>query len=140
LPKIDVAGTYIVKLDLKDESGKQISENIYWFSGKEPNADMPDMSDISKLPAVDLKISFQVKDSGKEIIVNVKVKNPTDKFSFMNRLVVTKGKGGEEVLPAFWNDNFISLLPGEEKTLTVTMAKEDLNGNKPEIKIDRSGL
>jgi exo-1,4-beta-D-glucosaminidase len=58
----------------------------------------------------------------------------------MNRLVVIKGKDGEEVLPAFWNDNFISLLPGEEKTLTVTMAKEDLNVKKPEIKIDRSGL
>jgi hypothetical protein len=59
LPKIDAAGTFIVKLNLKDENGKQISENIYWFSGKEPNADMPDMSDISKLPAVDLKISSQ---------------------------------------------------------------------------------
>jgi hypothetical protein len=29
---------------------------------------------------------------------------------------------GQDVLPVFWNDNYISLLPGESRTLTATFA------------------
>jgi hypothetical protein len=54
----------------------------------------------------------------------------------MNRLMVVKGKDGEEVLPAFWSDNFFTLLPGEEKVLTVRFAAEDLDGKEPVVITD----
>ena len=36
------------------------------------------------------------------------------------RLKVDKGKGGEEILPVVWQDNYISLLPGEKREITAT--------------------
>ena len=32
---------------------------------------------------------------------------------------------GEAVLPVFWSDNYISLLPGEKKVLTAEVDKAD---------------
>ena len=31
----------------------------------------------------------------------------------------------------FWDDNYISLLPGEKKTISAQFAKVDLNGENP---------
>ncbi len=36
------------------------------------------------------------------------------------RLKVNKGKGGDEILPVLWQDNYISLLPGEKREVTAT--------------------
>ena len=43
-------------------------------------------------------------------------------------------------IPAFWSDNYITLFPGEEKTVAVTIAKEDLGGKEPYITFDKSGI
>jgi hypothetical protein len=32
----------------------------------------------------------------------------------------------QEILPAFWSDNFICLLPGESKTVEVEIINDDL--------------
>jgi Malectin domain/Exo-beta-D-glucosaminidase Ig-fold domain len=40
------------------------------------------------------------------------------------------------VLPAFYSDNYVSLLPGESKTITIDAAKADLAGEAPLITID----
>ena len=49
----------------------------------------------------------------------------------MNRLMICKGEGGEEALPTIWSDNFVMLLPGEEKIRTARVAKSDLDGKEP---------
>ena len=35
-------------------------------------------------------------------------------------------KGGRTLLPVFWEDNYVSLLPGEERCLTVRARGEDV--------------
>ncbi len=44
----------------------------------------------------------------------------------MNRLAVIKRSDNEEVLPTFWEDNFITLFPGEERIIEARFAKQDL--------------
>jgi hypothetical protein len=39
-------------------------------------------------------------------------------------------------LPTFWDSNFITLFPGEEKTVRATIVKEDLHEATPYISID----
>jgi exo-1,4-beta-D-glucosaminidase len=51
--------------------------------------------------------------------------------------MITKGEGGEEILPTFWSDNFFSLLPGEVKTVTARFAKKDLEGKEPILVQDK---
>lgn len=135
LPEIsDLSGVYFVKLVLTDPDGKIVSDNFYWLPAGEPT----DLKDITKLQRVDLEINKEIKYEYDEVFITVTVKNPTDRLAFFNRLMVTKGHDGDEVLPSFWSDNFFTLLPGEEKIVTVRFAKQDLNGEEPIVLADKN--
>lgn len=51
-----------------------------------------------------------------EGVYEVTVTNPTDKVVFMTRLAV-KDPQGELVCPAYWSDNYLTLAPGETRTV-----------------------
>jgi len=53
--------------------------------------------------------------------------------AFFLRLRVTKGDGGDEVLPSYWTDNYVSLLPGETRKLSVRFADGALAGARPVV-------
>ncbi len=134
LPEIKGLSTvYFVKLELKDARGKTISDNFYWFSSRQK----PDFRALSRLKPVDLVMNTQFFDENTEYLVKVRVENTSGRLAFMNRLMVCRGKGGEEVLPTIWSDNFFTLLPGEKKDLTARVAKEDLNGKEPFVVQDK---
>jgi exo-1,4-beta-D-glucosaminidase len=45
------------------------------------------------------------------------------------------GPGDNQVLPAWWSDNDITLWPGESQTLAVSYRKADLHGRSPVITV-----
>jgi beta-mannosidase len=49
----------------------------------------------------------------------------------MVRLKVTGNKNGERILPVFFSDNYVSLMPGESRTITMTLKNQDTRGEKP---------
>jgi hypothetical protein len=53
----------------------------------------------------------------------------------MVHLRVTKGKGGEDLTPIFWSDNYFSLLPGEQKQVSAGYHPSDLSG-KAVVEVD----
>ena len=57
------------------------------------------------------------------------VSNPTKTLAFMVHLRLVKSDG-EDVIPAFFEDNFVSLMPGESRYLAVFYRAVDL-GNTP---------
>ncbi len=133
LPEIkNVPDVFLVKLVLTGRERKTISDNFYWFSTRK-NADMHEIANLEK---VNPDISSEVRKEGKEYIIKVAVRNLSGKLAFFNRLIITKGEGGEEILPAFWSDNFITLLPGEEKTLTARFSVEDAGDSQPVVAVD----
>jgi beta-mannosidase len=42
----------------------------------------------------------------------------------------------ERVLPVYYDDNYVSLLPGESKTIKVEAALKNLGGAKPLVMVD----
>ena len=125
---------YFVKLVLKDSKDRIVSDNFYWFSSAKGKSDL---TDITRLEKVVLDLKNEISFEGEEGVIKVTIRNPTDKLAFFTRLVVTKGEGGDEVWPTFWSDNFLTLLPGEEKTVTARFAKKDLDGKEPVLVIDK---
>jgi exo-1,4-beta-D-glucosaminidase len=130
----DLTPVYFVKLELLDSNGKVLSDNFYWESTKTPM----DFSELSKLENVKLDLTSKSEESKSEFKVTVKIKNTTQKLSFMNRLAVIRNDNNEEVLPTIWSDNFITLLPGEEKTVEANIAKKDLNGSAFSVVVDNN--
>ncbi len=129
---LQLTSIYFVRLKLERKDGTLLSENVYWLSSD----DKPDYSALADLETVPLEMNARKEEIGKELHITVKLSNRTGRLSFFNRLVITKGPGGEEVLPSFWDTNFITLFPGEEKVVGATIATEDLQGSVPCIAID----
>ena len=122
---------YFMKLTLKNKNGGLISDNLYWYC---PNHE--EFSALTNLPK-ELKKAVTIEDQGKELKITVKLKNESESLSFFNRLKVCKDNTNEEVLPTFWSDNYITLFPGEEKTITAFVAKSDLAGANPNVQIEK---
>ena len=41
-----------------------------------------------------------------------------------------KGEDGEQILPVTYSDNYLTLMPGETKTVVITWQRQDARGNK----------
>src|SRR5258707_3661699 len=67
---------------------------------------------------------------------SISLENPGKALAFFVRLKLIRDKDGEEVLPVDWTDNFISLLPGERRNVSVSWDIKDLNGEEPRIELE----
>lgn len=132
----DVQGlttTYFVDLRLLDEHGAEIGNNFYWLSQKEevldygadlgpfafhtPSKVYADYTPLNGLPEVALEQLHYFERDGNRQNIKVELKNNTNHIAFLVNLKVLDKKSGELLLPIFWEDNFINLLPGEERTV-----------------------
>ena len=66
----------------------------------------------------------------------VTLTNPGHSPAFFVRLRVLQNPGGTEVLPSMWNDNYVSLLPGETRMLTARWRSDDAPGATPAVAVD----
>ena len=142
--------TFFLDLRLEDSDGRTLSRNFYWLSPtkdvvKETNRSWqqfamtmestPDFTSLEQLPTVKLDVTSQLASEGDEQVADVTVKNPSKHLAFGIRVSITKGEGGEEVLPCYWEDNYFSLLPGEERDLTAIFSASDLGNAKPSVRV-----
>ncbi|MGO9573095.1 MAG: glycosyl hydrolase family 2, partial [Terriglobales bacterium] len=138
----DISATYFLKLELHDASGKLVSDNFYWLSTKPDKLDWArkfeevytpqnayaDLSGLNTLPPVTLAVRSSLSREGKEAMVHAFVENPSSSLAFMVHLRVAKGSSGEDVVPIFWDDNYVSLMPGEKRELSARFESGKNNG------------
>ena len=130
--KLDFGGelseAHFVKLVLSEE-GKVVSDNFY-IRGVEEN----NFKAIRTMPAVTLRKSVAVErgESGEWNAV-VKIRNVGDVPALMIRVNTVGASDGEQILPMFYSDNYFSLLPDEERTVTMHWNDIDTRGNKPKV-------
>lgn len=127
----DLTPVYFVTLELRDPNGKVVSDNFYWLS----SGGLEDLSRLKKLPLVNLDMSYMLDAVDGGNVVHVELKNPTDKLAFFVHAVVSNRLTGEEILPVFWSDNYISLLPGKSKCLDASFSPGQLKGITPSVEI-----
>jgi exo-1,4-beta-D-glucosaminidase len=149
LPEIsDLSPTYFVALRISDASGKVLGSNFYWLSSKQetldwaksnwyttPTASYADFTALSQLPKVKLTVAENSERHGEDEITHAILENSTKNLAFFVRLKVDKGKAGEEILPVLWQDNYISLLPGEKREITATYRAAELGAAKPYVEV-----
>ena len=150
-PLPDIQGlspVYFLVLRLEDSTGKIVGSNFYWLSTKPetidwakstwwmtPTESFADYTSLSQLPKVKLSVSERTERKGEDSITHVTIKNPSRSLAFFVRLKLDKGERGEEILPVVWEDNYISLLPGETRQVTATYRASELATAKPVIEV-----
>ena len=126
--------TYFIKLTLLKD-GKPMSENFYW-KGKENG----NYKSLLQLPKTQLTESTIVNQENGEWTISCTLKNDTEVPALMVRLNVVGEKSGERILPAFYSDNYFFLMPGEEKTVNITLSNRDTRGETPMLEIEGFNL
>lgn len=158
LPRLhDISSVYFVRCDLFDSTGRHIVENVYWQSTKDDDIggyvdnnvdDNPpldpkrvvswaDFTALNGMPKVQLQMdgtAHQSADNDDNIITTLH--NPTKHIAFFERLEVTAGKDGDEILPILYNDNYVTVFPGETIQIS-SKHNHALSGkNRPWLKLE----
>lgn len=145
-----ISTTYFLKLQLHDAKGKLLSDNFYWLSTKAdmldwakkkdtvytPQKDFADLTGLNSLPQVTLSVNASRSSAAGKETITVTAKNPSKSVAFMAHLRVTRGPGGDDVVPIFWSDNYVSLLPGEERVITAKYDSSALDGKPALLVVD----
>ena len=148
LPDIQgLSPTYFLRLTVQDSSGKIVGSNFYWLSTSPetldweksnwyttPTATYADFTALKQLPKVKLNVTTSSERKGDEEVTRVAIENPSKNLAFFVRLKVDKGRGGEEILPVLWQDNYFSLMPGEKREITARYRVHDLGARIPQSK------
>ena len=107
-----------VSMKLYSEQKQLLSENFYWLPGA--NGDYTALQQMGK---VVLKVTAEKNNDSK---INVTLTNdPGHPVAFFNRIALINAQTDERILPAFFSDNYVSILPGESKTVTVEFMDND---------------
>ena len=75
-------------------------------------------------------------EEGDETVVQLTVQNTSGLPAVNVWLEVLKGPQGEEVLPSFWTENALLLLPREQRHLTVRFRTKDLHDKPPHLMVE----
>lgn len=156
-PPSSVSGlstTYLVRLTLTDASGKEVSRNVYWLSGKPdtldwahtdwyytPTTSYADLKGLNSMARAPVSATASTKaGAGGTSTTTVTVRNSgTGKGSGKTPSLLTDvhlvDSAGKPVLPVRWSDNDVSLWPGESTTLTATYRTADLHGSAPRVRV-----
>jgi hypothetical protein len=126
--KLDLApylakGMVLIELKLTDATGKLLSQNLYWLGAKSSS-----YRELNKLPAVSLKATATSHIDGDTVKVMVELSNPGTTASLATKLTLLSARDKERILPAYYSDNYVSLLPAETRTIEIDYPLKDHTG------------
>ena len=116
---------HFIKLELTDAGGNLLSENFYWRNGVR---DL-DYTLLNTLPEVELSCQLVDKSELSNGKVKIALKNNAETVAFANRMRLVNKSTQKRILPVIMSDNYVTLMPGEEKIISVEAEPELLKGD-----------
>ncbi|HEX9309293.1 MAG TPA: hypothetical protein VF887_00645, partial [Gemmatimonadaceae bacterium] len=135
---------YFVDLRLTTADNQPLSTNFYWLSTHPdvladsstwymtPVKAYADLTALRSMPQAAVQATARFTSRAGTGQARVTLRNPGRSIAFFMRLQVT-GRGGEEALPVSWEDNYVTLLPGETRVVTANYRVRDLGGAPPQV-------
>jgi exo-1,4-beta-D-glucosaminidase len=131
-------GDVFLKLSLLDGQNHQVADNFYWLSGKPdvynwektswyytPIKSSADFRPLNYLPQAEVDLKLQHENQEDQDLIEARITNKSGGVAFFVNLTL-KDARNRTIYPVFWEDNYVSLLPGETRNLRCTIP-----GNKP---------
>jgi exo-1,4-beta-D-glucosaminidase len=149
LPAIEgLTPVYFLDLRLTDRDGTQRAPSFYWLSTKKdvldekgsewfvtPNKAYADFTTLAQLPDSEVQVTQQlIKSADGRKTIHFALTNPSPVIAFFLELKMVGAKSGKTMLPVLWDDNYISLLPGERRALTATVETSVTGGEEPVVR------
>jgi len=115
--------------------GATVSENFYWRGMQEG-----DFRAIRDLPKVKVAVATRDERKGSRWILTTELRNTSAVPVLMVKLKAVRDKSGDRILPAIFSDNYIALMPGEQRTITIELENADTRGEKPRVAVEGFNL
>lgn len=138
----DISSVHFIKLRLIDDKGRVINDAFYWRSGNRykgawsmTGPATAGFQELNKLPKVSLNIKADKIVAKEKLMLDVTITNPGTALSFFTELKLQDDKG-RNIKPAYFSDNFFSLLPGESKKITIEVRGKKLINSQLQLVLD----
>lgn len=146
---LDITSTYFIRCELFTGSGEKISDNTYWQSttlddfGDESNdlefslsqTSWANLSALKTLPRTPVNALASLKTVKGEERIQISVENPSRHIAFFERIEVTDGRDGLEILPILYSQNYLTVFPGETEYVTATYSGASWQAHKLWLRI-----
>jgi hypothetical protein len=119
------ANVVLVKLVLRNAAGQVVSDNLYWLA-----ATSPIYRQLNHLPVANVAATATMAGGGK---IRVQLRNAGAAVALSNKLTLVNADG-TRILPAYYSDNYVSLLPGETREVEIEYPASAAKG-APEVKL-----
>ncbi|HKI68875.1 MAG TPA: glycoside hydrolase family 2 TIM barrel-domain containing protein [Verrucomicrobiae bacterium] len=102
--------THFVKLELRDKSGRLLSQNFYWHARDEEQ-----LQELNALPQVALKGQIKTSSEANQTVIAGRLTNSGHTPALAVKLTLRNAETGKRILPVYYDDNYFALLPGETR-------------------------
>ena len=126
----DLTPVHFLKLQLSRGS-EIISDNVYWRGIKED-----DYTALRTLPNVKVEAVNHVERQGNRWRITTELIDTSKQPALMVRLKAVRRKTGDRILPALYSENYVILMPGEQRRIVTELADADTRAEQPWIVID----
>jgi hypothetical protein len=148
---------HFIRLELLDTRGQVVSDNFYWrttrfiappptttsspattrATRRRPPLPQEDFTDLQSMPLVPVEAEIVARhDDGQRCLLSATVTNRGTTIALLAHLQLRRGGDDERVLPVYYSDNYVSLLPGESRSISIEAALVNLKGEEPRVFID----
>ncbi len=128
LPSQFSAGVVLVKLELRSADSQLLSDNLYWLA-----ADRAAYRALNRLPAVALSATAAYSRSAQSTHIRVKLENGSGAPALATKLTLLNSADSSRILPAYFSDNYISLLPGETRVIEIEYPSVGASPASPQL-------
>lgn len=153
MPDLDnLSTTYFLDLRLFDNDDTLIENNFYWLSTKSdvpdfenttwyitPNKQYADYTPLNDMEKTVVEYDYTVLINGDVADVEIFVNNPSNIIALFLEFMIVDKETKEPIVPIHLSDNYISMLPGEKRTL-IGAFNSNLINNVGDIEILIRGI
>lgn len=143
-----LSSTYFLRLELINAENEIVSINWYWLSKKDDTVDFDtwtfyycpqikfaDFTELKSLPSTTLDANYLSENGENETKHKIMIKNTGSSVAFFVHIRVLDKKGGDDILPVIFSDNYLLIAPGETREIECRYENKNANSNKPFFEI-----
>ena len=147
-PINNLSNTYFLDLRVFNSIKEEVAGNFYWLSTKPdvqdfastkwyytPNIKFADLTGINSMPLANVEMHVDKAEEDGKVHFTCTLENTSDLLAFFIELRIVNIDNDQSVLPVFWNDNYVSLVPGEKRVLKGWVSSGGLDHSKLGIAI-----
>ncbi|MGA9587076.1 MAG: discoidin domain-containing protein, partial [Terracidiphilus sp.] len=129
-----LARTHFIRLTLK--RGKDIVSSNFYLHGLTEG----DYQGIRGLAAARVIAKTHVRRNGADWQIRTELHNVSKVPALLVRVKAVRTKSGDLIVPALYDDNYIALMPGEKRTISISLEDADTRGEKPHVRVSGYNL